>query len=268
MRRGKENERVGLKAIYDKQYVSGRYASSSKSSAEEHAHYELLKRFVGVFKLRDKRCLEVGCGRGAFQDLVRDYVGVDISEVAGRSSLRRFVTASATALPFPDDSFDAIWSVTTLEHVPDPERALVEMRRTMRSGGVLLLAPAWFCRSWAAGGYAVRPYSEFDRRGKIVKAFIPLRNSIAYRLPGVLARRTHGLASWFLRRAPTQFTYRSLTPNYDQIWTSDSDAVNSMDPFEAILWFVSRGDRCLNYPSLASAFRVRTGAIIIRMIKS
>ncbi len=48
---------------------------------------------------------------------------------------------------------------------------------------------------------------------------------------------------------------------------SDSDAVNSMDPYEAIVWFTSRGDECLSYPSRSAQFLVRDGALIFRIHK-
>ncbi len=50
-------------------------------------------------------------------------------------------------------------------------------------------------------------------------------------------------------------------------WTADADAVNSMDPYEAILWFVTRGDACLSHPTPWSQFLVRTGGLIFRIHK-
>ena len=81
-------------------------------------------------------------------------------------------------------------------------------------------------------------------------------------------RRVRRLLRWALLRRPTTFTYRELQPNYKHYWLSDSDAVNSMDPYEAILWFVSRGDACLSHPTWARQFLVRTGALIFRISKS
>ena len=41
------------------------------------------------------------------------------------------------ALPFPDGSFDVVHAHQVLQHLSDPVRALVEMRRVLRPGGVL-----------------------------------------------------------------------------------------------------------------------------------
>ena len=45
--------------------------------------------------------------------------------------------ASALALPFPDETFDLIVTQETLEHVPDPFKAMEEMARVLKPGGTL-----------------------------------------------------------------------------------------------------------------------------------
>ena len=47
----------------------------------------------------------------------------------------------------------------------------------------------------------------------------------------------------------------------------DSDAVNSMDPYEAILWFRSRGDDVLDPGGAVRQFLFRTGPLVIRINK-
>jgi ubiquinone/menaquinone biosynthesis C-methylase UbiE len=47
-------------------------------------------------------------------------------------------TADATAMPFPDDSFDAVVSCLMLHHIIDWERAVAEVARVLRSGGVFV----------------------------------------------------------------------------------------------------------------------------------
>jgi len=154
------------KEFYDREYLGERY--SLTVNPEEHSFYPILIQFIEHFGLKDKRCLEVGCGRGAFQDIVDNYVGVDISSTVGQYFHKPFFTASAAQLPFQEKSFDAIWSYAVLEHVPEPEKALDEMRRVLKPGGLLLLEPAWQCRPWTADGYPVRPYSDFGWWGKLI----------------------------------------------------------------------------------------------------
>ncbi len=259
--------RADAQQFYEREYQADRYAIAV--DAETHSFAPVVRRFIDQFGLQHARCLEIGSGRGALQSLVDDYVGLDLARTAGVGYRKPFVAGSCEQLPFADSSFDAAWSYAVLEHVPRPEAALAEMRRVLRPGGLLLLAPAWQCRPWAAEGYPVRPYADFDWRGKLVKLSIPLRESIAFRAMHILPWRLARLIAHLVAPGrPMGFRYRQLTPNYEQFWMSDSDALNSMDPFEAILWFRSRGDRCLNYPTLPKALLVRTGELVIRIEKA
>lgn len=229
--------------------------------------YLWVQRMIDLYKLQSVRALEVGSGRGALQDLVSDYVGTDLAEAVARYFRKPFVVSSAHSLPFASNSFEVVWSVNTLEHVPQPELAFTEIRRVIKNGGMLLLSPAWQCRPWAADGYPVRPYSDFDWRGKVIKASIPLRNSVWFRSSYVFPKRLLRLVTWYYSKRATKFRYRELKPNFEQYWMSDSDACNSMDPLEAYLWFRSRGDYCLNYPNDAQAFMLRTGGLVLKINK-
>jgi ubiquinone/menaquinone biosynthesis C-methylase UbiE len=96
--------------------------------------------------------LEIGAGSGsvAQQLLSRDpelaWVAVDIDPHMTRAAaarLRAFPnaavkTADATAMPFPDVSFDAVVSCLMLHHIIDWERAVAEGARVLRPGGAFL----------------------------------------------------------------------------------------------------------------------------------
>jgi hypothetical protein len=69
--------------------------------------------------------------------------------------------------------------------------------------------------------------------------------------------------------APTTFQYRRIEPNYDRYWMPDSDAVVYLDPYEALLWFQSRGDECLNCPATTSdQLLMGLQPLVIRVNKS
>lgn len=250
------------KCFYDQQYLEYQYAA--KGEMKDQSFYPTLSAFLERFDLHDKHCLEIGCGRGVFQDIAGDYIGLDLSYSAGKHLQKPFVQASATSLPFSDHSFDVIWSYAVLEHIHDPESCLEEIRRVLKPKGFLLLEPAWYCRTWAANGYPVRRFSELNLIGKLIKASIPLRNMVLWRSISVFPRRIFRLMQHLLGKNPTRFLFRKLKPNFDRYWMSDSDAIAAMDPFEALLWFSSRGDICLNYPTFIQRFFVRSGSLIIR----
>lgn len=119
-------------------------ADYEKVAAEAASFWDVegnMRRFVDRYGLQDKRVLDVGSGRGYLQDVVSDYAGLDISETVSSRYRKPFLVASATSMPFPDNSFDAPWSIWVLEHIPRPEAALREMRRVVKPGGLIFLAP-------------------------------------------------------------------------------------------------------------------------------
>ena len=254
-----------VKAFYESQYTDGRYADYK--FAEAHPFFRQLEKLMSCYGDRNGKWLEVVCGRELLQDFVYDYTGVDLAEAVSGFIHKPFHCAPAEALPFPDSSFDGIWSYAVLEHVMDAEKTLLEMRRTVKPHGKLLLAPAWQCRPWAGRDYAWKPYAELSLRDRIMKALIPLLNSVGFRMVMIGPVRLFRLLGYFFHHSPTDFRCRQLKPSYTEYRVADADARNSIDPFEMILWFRSRGDRVLSHPGWRQAFFVRTGAIVIEVMK-
>jgi SAM-dependent methyltransferase len=242
-----------------------KYLQTAKAAAEGAHINEQLERFVSRYGLRDRPILEIGSGRGYLQDVVEDYTGLDISSSVGRFYHKKFVLGSATAMPFADGSFDGGWSIWVLEHVPNPEQALSEWRRVMRNNAVILLYPAWNATAWAAQGYSVRPYSDFDLRGKLIKASIPIQSCTPVRAAARIPNRI--LRDVVSRFGPTTLHYHRRQPNYKEYWEPDSDAVNGIDRHEVMSWFRSRGDECLNCAGLSGSVLMKADPLIIQIRK-
>jgi SAM-dependent methyltransferase len=96
------------------------------------AAYEQCARFLGP-----GRVLDLGCGVGhSFRLLApRETVGMDLDAAALEGQDRETVAGDMRSIPFPDGSFDSVLSVHSIEHVPDPERVLSEVRRVLAPGG-------------------------------------------------------------------------------------------------------------------------------------
>jgi len=112
--------------------------------------------------LADKKVLEIGCGRGGFTCWLAGLPSVPAEIVACDFSATALVKAAAMAaalglerihwqwadiqnIPFADHSFDTVVSCETIEHVPDPGRAVQELARVLRPRGRLLLTtPNYF----------------------------------------------------------------------------------------------------------------------------
>ena len=100
------------------------------------AAYSLCEPYLGP-----GRVIDVGCGVGHSYDLLapRQTVGVDLDPAALAGQERETAVADMRSLPFPDDSFDGAIAVHSIEHVPDPERALAEIGRVVKGGGTAVL---------------------------------------------------------------------------------------------------------------------------------
>ena len=114
---------------------------------------------------------------------------------------------------------------------------------------MVFLFPAWNCASWFAPGYGVRPYENFSWTEKLAKASLAIRDHPLFRFSHVAPIRVLRYAQSQLSRGPQRFRYSALRPNYTTYWLSDSDAVAAFDAVEAMIWFESRGDECLNCPA-------------------
>lgn len=101
--------------------------------------------------LAGARVLEVGCGRGglarwlAGRDpailVAEDLSSVGVAKAAGFGSgtAARFAVADICHLPHPDSRFSLVVSCETIEHVPDPARAVRDLARVLEPGGRLFL---------------------------------------------------------------------------------------------------------------------------------
>jgi cyclopropane fatty-acyl-phospholipid synthase-like methyltransferase len=103
-----------------------------------------------------QRLLDVGCGTG--QPAVRlaqatgaAVVGITVNRMQVERATARaqadgvadqvqFEYANAMKLPYADASFDAVWALESMLHMPDHAQVLREMHRVVRSGGRFLIA--------------------------------------------------------------------------------------------------------------------------------
>ena len=234
---------------------------------ENDGHFGDLALFVKNYNLAEKKVLEIGSSGGFFQNIVEDYSGTDVSELLAKHYHKRYKVALGTTYPFDDGEFDAIFTFDTFEHIPHLQEAMVDTVRMLKVGGVILFQPAWQCRSWAAEGYPVRPYSDFNVFGRLIKLSVPVRDSIIYRSIKLLPKRAYRHLAYFLGKRFHIIRYKSIKPNYEIFWMSDSDACNHIDPHDAILWFQSHGFECLTYPTPISQLFVKNGGIVFQKTK-
>jgi SAM-dependent methyltransferase len=132
-------------------YTHGHHESVLRShqrrTAEDSAAYLLPVLTPGL------AVLDIGCGPGTITVDLAERVApgpvtavdqsADVLEIAAAEARRRnvanvsFRTADVHRLDFPDDSFDVVHAHQVLQHVADPVRALREMKRVCRPGGIV-----------------------------------------------------------------------------------------------------------------------------------
>ncbi|MGC2373094.1 MAG: class I SAM-dependent methyltransferase [Solirubrobacteraceae bacterium] len=100
--------------------------------------------------------LNVGAGTGSYEPPDRDVLAVEPSPVMRAQrppGAARCIDASAEALPFPDQSFDAAMAVLSDHHWSDPIAGLLEMRRVARRVVVFQWDDAESERFWLVRDY-------------------------------------------------------------------------------------------------------------------
>jgi ubiquinone/menaquinone biosynthesis C-methylase UbiE len=140
---------------------------------------------------QDECILDVGCGTGVFSMDVLScgarIVGLDISHpmlvrAADKTADHQFagVVGDMVSLPFPDESFDKVFSMTAIEFVVDAEQAVSELNRVVRRGGTVVLTSLNSLSPWA------------ERRGQEAENGHTLFQNITFRSPDELTDLSPG----------------------------------------------------------------------------
>ena len=163
--------------------------------------------------------VNVGAGAGSYEPRDRKLVAVEPSMVMIRQrppEASPAVCASATNLPFRDESFDASLAVLTLHHWPDVWRGIEELRRAARKTVVILTFDT------SVGGFWLTDYfpeilevdqrtmpavSAIERHLGTTKVFdIPIPHDCTDGLLGAHWRRPHAYLDPGVRSATSVFS--------------------------------------------------------------
>jgi SAM-dependent methyltransferase len=141
--------------------------------------YPYLTGYVDRFELSGRAVLEIGLGYGTLGQYIAErgavYHGLDIAptpvemmrhrlRLLGQEADERVRQGSALENPWPDRTFDAVYSIGCLHHTGDLERAVREVDRILKPGGyaVVMLYNRYSARRLRAG---FRERSEAAIRG-------------------------------------------------------------------------------------------------------
>jgi ubiquinone/menaquinone biosynthesis C-methylase UbiE len=169
------------------------------------------------------RWADVGCGNGAFSELIVDRCqpaevqGVDPSEAQlafartrPAARLAQFRQGDAMSLPFPNSSFDVAIMALVIFFVPDPAKGLAEMARVVTPGGTMA-AYAW---DMFGGGFPLEP----------IFAELRAMNIAPPKAPSEDASRTENLRTLWAAARATDIETRVIKVSrtfatFDEFWT-------------------------------------------------
>ena len=121
---------------------------------------------------RDSLLLDCGAGTGAFaaemQSQCRVFASDDYAEslaiLRDRLGEERVIAASCTNLPLPDNKFDFVTALDVLEHIEDDSRALSEMYRVTKPGGMVIITVPALMSLWSDWDVTLRHFRRYDRK--------------------------------------------------------------------------------------------------------
>ncbi len=214
--------------------------SDNQIRFEDGATYERMmgvwSRLVGekfiawLAPLAGQRWIDVGCGNGAFTELLVErcapskIAGVDPSEgqlafarSRHKAGVAEFRQGDAVALPFDDGSFDAGVMALVIFFVPDPPKAVSEMMRVVKPGGTI---SAYVWDLLERDGFPMAPLQD-ELRTSGIQPMLP---------PSADVSRMSALRSLWLEAGLAEVATREITvsrtfENFEDFWGSVQIAI-------------------------------------------
>lgn len=151
-----------------------------------HDDYRL-KRLVELLKLKDGTLLDIGCGGGITTESLNHYYprvkiyGCDVSKHAIEYAKKfgsgkvKYSVIKNKKLPYEDNFFDAALCLDVMEHVPDVDFFLKEVRRVIKKNGIFFLVVPCegqsFTHTWFSQKLKFGDKMTFKRYGHIHPEF-------------------------------------------------------------------------------------------------
>lgn len=224
---------------YFKKIASNRY----------RLHAPWLPAYADFARYAGKKVLEIGCGMGIdlaeFAKAGALVSGVDVTPKSIELAQKHFavfglqgelVNRNAKELPFPDDTFDLVYSCGVLHHIPEVEDTVKEVYRVLKPGGeikILLYYKnslnywlfLWFLRGVLQGEffrgkkmpYILSRYVEYSESGELPyvrvydkKEMNRLFRDFSSRKIEIHHLHKHGIP--YLGRVVPDFVFKALEP--------------------------------------------------------
>jgi SAM-dependent methyltransferase len=114
--------------------------------------------------------LDAGCGSGRNMIELAEFgevTGLELAEASVEAARERgvgeVVAGSVDEMPFADDSFDLAVSLDVIEHLPDENQSLSELRRVVKPGGMLVVTVPAYRWLWSDHDIVNHHYRRYTR---------------------------------------------------------------------------------------------------------
>lgn len=172
------DQKTTVRDFWNAEPCGSRYVDGQDSFAvHTHARYSLepyIRNFAGFGQAKGSKVLEVGVGMGAdYLEWLKagaDATGIDLSETSLQNARKRCVASGyspnlrvgdAESLPFPDRTFDVVYSYGVMHHSPNTAQCVREAYRVLKPSGrariMIYRHPSvtgvllWFRHGWFRG---------------------------------------------------------------------------------------------------------------------
>ena len=133
----------------------------------------MYSRLLRQDEIRDKNVLDAGSGTGWFSARAKDLgarvtsldVGTELLKQVRQKCDTHRIVGDIQRIPIDSDTFDIVVSSEVIEHVKDPFKAICELHRVLRPGGILALTtPNRFWKFAVVFGnvFRLRPYQGLE----------------------------------------------------------------------------------------------------------
>ena len=183
---------------------------NSKNPLVRYIHVERLKKIVSLIpKQKNLKILDAGCGEGQlllriqkiFSSFNAELYGVDVTNVAlerakKRAPKSKFSLQDLKNLNYENNFFDVIICTEVIEHVPEYQKVLRELKRILKDRGVLIISfpnePLWILSRFFLGRRPIKipdHYNSFSPKKLIKEVNLKVKEkiNIPFRLPSTMA---------------------------------------------------------------------------------
>ncbi len=177
------------------------------------------------------KILEIGCGESSIlkhhPEISHKYSGIDFSPKIIEKNQKRFPGAGFSSIedplayPYPDASFDLIFSVFVLEHTVFPQKFLNECIRLLKDGGeIIILAPNYLDNGFLPSqqvSEGLLSGRELLKKGRLLEAIrAAWYNKIL--IPNECKKLRRNIPGFYINTNPICFKIKEFEPDVDAVY--------------------------------------------------